>query len=72
MNRDFKFPATRSTAPPPGLDESKLAQPASAKAVITPSSIEVPPPPPIEKERTQSSMDEGEDEVGDTVDIPLN
>lgn len=53
---------------PPG---SALVQPPN---VITPSSIEVPPPPPIEKEKSVSSMsaDEGEEELGDTVDIPLN
>ncbi|KAF8337209.1 fibronectin type III/BRCA1 domain-containing protein [Amanita rubescens] len=82
MNKDFKFPVAR-TAPssppepphgkksaPRGLDSTKLAQPASAKPIITPSSIEVPPPPPVEKERSQSSVEDG-DEVGDTVDIPL-
>ena len=38
-------------------------------AVVTPSNIEVPAPPLVEKERTTSraSLD-----VGDTVDIPLN
>ncbi|PFH49001.1 hypothetical protein AMATHDRAFT_81537 [Amanita thiersii Skay4041] len=55
--------------------ESSIAQqPASAKAIVlTPSSIEVPPPPPVEKERSvSSSVEDGEDDVGDTVDIPLN
>jgi len=82
MNKDFKFPITRTAPssppePPQGkktapreLDSTKLAQPASAKPIITPSSIEVPPPPPVEKERSQSSVEDG-DEVGDTVDIPL-
>ena len=44
-------------------------------AVVTPSNIEVPAPPPMEKERTTSraSLDDvGYDDVGDTVDIPLN
>lgn len=87
MNREFKFPATRvgpdspprpeemehgKKTAPSKLDESKFARPGSAKPIITPSSIEVPPPPPVEKERSHSSVDEGEDEVGDTVDIPLN
>jgi hypothetical protein len=42
--------------------------------LVTPSSIEVPPPPPVEKERSFSniSLESGEDDVGDTVDIPLN
>jgi hypothetical protein len=82
MNKDFKFPVARTAPssppePPHGkksapreLDSTKLAQPASAKPIITPSSIEVPPPPPVEKERSQSSVEDGDD-VGDTVDIPL-
>jgi chitin biosynthesis protein CHS5 len=44
-------------------------------AVVTPSSIEVPAPPLVEKERTatQASLDDStDDDVGDTVDIPLN
>jgi chitin biosynthesis protein CHS5 len=42
--------------------------------VVTPSSIEVPAPPLVEKERVASraSLDEADDDVGDTVDIPLN
>lgn len=80
MNREFRFPVTRTVPMEPAqgkkpapreLDSTKLVQPASAKAVVTPSSIEVPPPPPVEKERSQSSVEDGEDDVGDTVDIPL-
>jgi len=44
-------------------------------AVVTPSSIEVPAPPLMEKERTttRASLDDSaDDDVGDTVDIPLN
>ena len=44
-------------------------------AVLTPSSIEVPAPPLVEKERTttRASLDDSiDDDVGDTVDIPLN
>ncbi|KAF8806093.1 hypothetical protein BYT27DRAFT_7168409 [Phlegmacium glaucopus] len=43
--------------------------------VVTPSSIEVPAPPLMEKERTptRASLDDSvDDDVGDTVDIPLN
>ncbi|KAJ3514564.1 hypothetical protein NLJ89_g2300 [Agrocybe chaxingu] len=46
-----------------------------APAVVTPTSIEVPAPPVVEKEKNLSrvSLDEsGDDDVGDTVDIPLN
>jgi len=44
-------------------------------AVVTPSSIEVPAPPLVEKERAviRASLDDSaDDDVGDTVDIPLN
>lgn len=81
MNREFKFPRTPSSppampevqakkGPPPPLTENGLA----AESLVTPSSIEVPPPPPVEKERSFSniSLESGEDDVGDTVDIPLN
>ncbi|KAF9459143.1 hypothetical protein BDZ94DRAFT_1225120 [Collybia nuda] len=83
MNRDFRFPSPSSSpvlsgvpvkekkSPPSQLDENATGH--VPPSVITPSSIEVPPPPPVEKERsTSASVDEGEDEVGDTVDIPLN
>ncbi|KAK2464835.1 hypothetical protein APHAL10511_003134 [Amanita phalloides] len=79
MNKDFKFPRSAPASPPESmrkgpreLDSTKLAQPASAKPIVTPSSIEVPPPPPMEKERVHQSVEDGEDDVGDTVDIPLN
>jgi hypothetical protein len=44
-------------------------------AVVTPSNIEVPAPPLVEKERSaiRASLDDpADDDVGDTVDIPLN
>ncbi|KDR84344.1 hypothetical protein GALMADRAFT_111621 [Galerina marginata CBS 339.88] len=87
MNKEFKFPPTSPTpgqpdsaktpqaGPPPedlGL-EGKFQKRRSA--VVDPSNIEVPAPPPVEKERSMNrvSLDESvEDEVGDTVDIPLN
>ncbi|RDB20046.1 Chitin biosynthesis protein CHS5 [Hypsizygus marmoreus] len=87
MNPEFRFPSPSSSpvqptipkkdvnqrkSPPAQLDEPGSAAP--KPNVITPSSIEVPPPPPVEKERSTSSvsLEEGEDDVGDTVDIPLN
>ncbi|KAG6895998.1 hypothetical protein C0992_010973 [Termitomyces sp. T32_za158] len=88
MNHNFKFPTPTSSpvvqfVPNPAvqrrLPPEQLEHPDSAKAtptptVVTPSSIEVPPPPLVEKEKTASSvsLEEGEDDVGDTVDIPLN
>jgi chitin biosynthesis protein CHS5 len=86
MNPQFRFPASAPASsgvsmrrerksPPEDLDD-KINVPAQSSSVVTPSSIEVPPPPPVEKERSTSSIpvDEGEeeDDVGDTVDIPLN
>lgn len=42
-------------------------------AVVAPSSVEVPPPPPVEKEIRKSFVEseEGEEEVGETVEIDL-
>jgi len=40
-------------------------------AVVTPSDVEVPPPPPIEKEQATSSVSDL-DEVGETEEISLN
>ncbi|KAF5321135.1 hypothetical protein D9619_000211 [Psilocybe cf. subviscida] len=89
MNREFKFPPT-SPASPHGDGPNKPASPqtpvvhvsehlteeeARHPGVITPSSIEVPPPPPMEKEKSLSKVsldDSVDDDVGDTVDIPLN
>ena len=39
--------------------------------VIVPS-VEVPPPPPVEKERSPIGPDIGDEEVGDTEEISLN
>ncbi|KAK7029794.1 chitin biosynthesis protein CHS5 [Favolaschia claudopus] len=71
MNREFKFPTPVSS---PTVGET-LDMP-SIHRVVTPSNIEVPPPPPMEKELGVSPprsarSDEGEEELGDTVDIPL-
>ncbi|THU90402.1 hypothetical protein K435DRAFT_728390 [Dendrothele bispora CBS 962.96] len=82
MNKEFKFPSAASspvvpqtdTVPPvPPVRVDKVTEEAQTSArVITPSSIEVPPPPPVEKEKSaSSSLDDGEDDVGDTVEIEL-
>ncbi|KAJ8487763.1 hypothetical protein ONZ45_g14206 [Pleurotus djamor] len=75
MNKDFKFPSPVSS---PVVDSHDKVPPSLASAasvgpaVITPSSIEVPPPPPVEKERSVgSSVEDVDDDVGETVDIPL-
>lgn len=82
MNPQFRFPSPgTSVAPvkrerksPPAELDASISAPAQSSFVITPSAIEVPPPPPVEKEHSPSniSADELEDDVGDTVDIPLN
>ncbi|KAG9218564.1 hypothetical protein CCMSSC00406_0001322 [Pleurotus cornucopiae] len=75
MNKDFKFPSPASSPVVDAHDRSvttSLSSAATGPAVMTPSSIEVPPPPPVEKERSLSgSVDEGDDDVGETEDIPL-
>lgn len=65
MNKDFKFPSPASSP----VVEGHAASSVLSAAVMTPSSIEVPPPPPVEKER--SVDEEGDDDVGETEDIPL-
>ncbi|KAI9467199.1 hypothetical protein BJY52DRAFT_1201531 [Lactarius psammicola] len=85
MDREFKFPPPESQTPPPdqqttashvnhasrahddGPEEAQL----TAVNVVSPSSVEVPPPP-IEKERSPTNHDEGDDDVGETEEISLN
>ncbi|KAF4575395.1 Chitin synthase, class 5 [Pleurotus pulmonarius] len=70
MNKDFKFPSPASSPVVEGHPPTSLSSAAATgPAVMTPSSIEVPAPPPVEKER--SVVDEGDDDVGETEDIPL-
>ncbi|KIY49121.1 hypothetical protein FISHEDRAFT_58470 [Fistulina hepatica ATCC 64428] len=86
MNKAFKFP-TPTTSPtiggsaPGPVSLSQVAEEMEEKLSVSerrspaPSNIDIPPPPPIEKEPRQSVDFEGdaeEEEVGDTVDIPLN
>lgn len=86
MDRAFKFPPTaESHSLPPdqqtsashanditrahddGPEEAQL----TAVNVVAPSSVEVPPPP-IEKERSPTNHDDGDDDVGETEEISLN
>ncbi|KAF8967467.1 hypothetical protein BDZ97DRAFT_1803452 [Flammula alnicola] len=67
--------AAKKVSPAPLEDESLKEEDHKRPAVITPSSIEVPAPPPMEKEKSMSNVsldDSVDDDVGDTVDIPLN
>ncbi|KAJ7178236.1 fibronectin type III/BRCA1 domain-containing protein [Mycena filopes] len=74
MNREFKFPTPVSS--PTVETTPNVPSIASIARVVTPSNIEVPPPPPVEKElsgaRTPRSEGDDGEELGDTVDIPLN
>ena len=40
--------------------------------VVAPSSVEVPPPPPVEKERILSAGHDELEDVGETEEISLN
>ena len=51
-----------------GTEEVEL----TAANVVPPSSVEVLPPPPIEKERSATNHDDGEEDVGETEEISLN
>ena len=69
----------REDAPqtPPKADDSSAsgngAEPELTSAsVVAPSSVEVPPPPPVDKERPLGSPNELDDDVGETEEISLN
>ena len=78
---------TPSGAPPPVPDMPKAAtqkpktsaegeytrksEGSDEVAMVAPSNVEVPPPPPIEKERATSSVSDLDD-VGETEEISLN
>jgi len=79
MNRDFKFPSTSSASPPaiPDLPSSTVNMGEDdaglmSVGVVAPSSVEVPPPPPVEKEKMSHVIEEGEEDVGETEEIALN
>ncbi|KAF8520745.1 hypothetical protein BU17DRAFT_46308 [Hysterangium stoloniferum] len=82
MNKDFKFPPGTPTSPPvPVPSSSNAPKPGGASEGETNSSgydvtpPEVPPPPPMEKERVQQLRDDGddgEDDVGPTVEVDLS
>ncbi|KAF7975167.1 hypothetical protein HWV62_10353 [Athelia sp. TMB] len=83
MDRAFKFPPDSpsssppiATAPPPvpSLPATEDKEEGMERAtVVAPSSVEVPAPPPVEKERTsESGGSEGDEDVGETEEIALN
>jgi hypothetical protein len=80
MNKDFKFPPSTSSelpvkkAPPPPLARESLVTGPDARKpnIITPSSVEVPPPPVNKKSTSTHSVDDVEEDVGPTEEISLN
>jgi len=77
MKRNWKFPTLASSdngspKSSEGDGQKTRGHLKAQESLISPSSIEVPPPPPVEKERSTNTVDDGEDEVGDTVEVPLN
>ena len=70
----------KKNSPPTVIEDQSILKRKQDEAgrkpsVVSPSSIEVPAPPLVEKERTMSRVsldDSADDDVGDTVDIPLN
>lgn len=80
MDKNFRFPPTSSPSPPavpdlpfpnkPSPDEDDAGL--TSVGVVAPSSVEVPPPPPVEKERVGQAAEEGEEDVGETEEIALN
>ncbi|KAF9553268.1 hypothetical protein CPC08DRAFT_754320 [Agrocybe pediades] len=69
-------PSTTPSPPPPSEEKPAATKNENRQsAIINPANIEVPAPPPMEKEISMSRIsldDSAEDDVGDTVDIPLN
>ncbi|KZP19428.1 hypothetical protein FIBSPDRAFT_911438 [Athelia psychrophila] len=82
MDRAFKFPPDAPSPPlgappvpalPPSAGGQRDEAGMESASVVAPSSVEVPPPPPVEKERAHESADsEGGEDVGETEEIALN
>ena len=51
-----------------GSEEAGL----TAVSTVAPSSVEVPPLPPVEREKSASQQDEGDEDLGETEEISLN
>jgi chitin biosynthesis protein CHS5 len=83
MDREFKFPPThlesdsvprgrKATGAEPGDTQLNPDDAEEAGLTAPSNSGEVPPPPPVEKERLPTSHDEGDEDVGETEEISLN
>ena len=81
MDRNFKFPPSAEEQPPPlpplppNANPIKHTDDSGTTSVTSSKTPEVPPPDPVEKEKskglTRVSLDEDE-EVGETEEISLN
>lgn len=66
--------------PPPQSDNAEDAEEdadvdpeLTTVGMVAPSSVEVPPPPPVEKERSLASANDlADDDLGETEEISLN
>ncbi|CCM01204.1 uncharacterized protein FIBRA_03252 [Fibroporia radiculosa] len=74
MSKNFRFPPPAPSTPPVPPVASQSDDAASVPVgLITPSSVEVPPPPPVDKEFAPHLMPESvDDDVGETEEISLN
>lgn len=66
-------PHPQKPIPLPLPHEAEVGEDMPPVSIITPSSVEVPPPPPVEKESSRRPVvvDEGDEDVGETVEIDL-
>jgi len=72
MPKDLPAAAQKPKPKPSAEDKrARKSDESDEVAMVAPSSIEVPPPPPIEKEGTISSVSDLDD-VGETEEISLN
>lgn len=79
MQRDFKFPspvAGKAPTPPYGANGPGVSQDNGMEvATVIAPSVDIPPPLPTPKEKgppTFSPVTDGEDEVGETVEVDLS
>jgi hypothetical protein len=78
MNKNFKFPPDASESEPTSSGQDSATDEGqedelTTVGMVVPSSIEVHPPPPVEKEKAGSAVEDGEvEDVGPTEEISLN
>ena len=85
MSKNFKFPSPVNSAVPPvpdlpkdlpakprGGHSSTDTEEAALSPLSIPPSVEVPAPPPVEKERSPGGQQNDFEDVGETEEIELN